>query len=301
MATAIQQPNSTLSGAANAAAKLHPATRLGAVHLTVADLDRSLAFYQRVLGFQVQAQESHYAELGAGREALVVLYEQPGARAVRNHTGLYHFAILTPSRVALAHSLLRLIETRTPIGGSDHLVSEAIYLSDPDGNGIEIYRDRPRSSWTYAHGEIRMDTIPLDYQGVLAELEGAEGDWNGLHPDTVLGHMHLHVARLEPAIEFYRDVIGFDFMAHYGGQAGFLSAGGYHHHLGLNTWAGVGAPPPPADAAGLRHWTVRLVDLDERARLIERLTTRGVAYAERADGLFVRDPSENGVLFVVEH
>lgn len=277
---------------------LHPATRLGAVHLTVSDLHRSLAFYQDVMGFRVQAQEGAVAQLGAGREPLVVLTEQRGARAVRNHSGLYHFAILTPSRLALARSLRRLVELRVPVGGGDHLVSEAVYLSDPDGNGIEIYRDRPRSTWAYEHGTIKMDTLPLDYQGILAELEDDRLPWAGLEPETVLGHMHLHVGDLAQAYQFYHDVVGFDLMLNYGGSALFFAAGGYHHHLGTNTWAGVGAPPAPPDAVGLRHYEVKLANAEERQRLISRLAKNDIAYEVRDAGIFVRDPAGNGVLFV---
>jgi catechol 2,3-dioxygenase len=271
---------------------------MGAVHLTVSDLERSLAFYQEALGFRVQERVGSVARLGAGREPLVVLTEQRGARQVRNHSGLYHFAILTPSRLALAQSLRRLAELRVPVGGGDHLVSEAAYLSDPDGNGIEIYRDRPRATWAYEHGEIKMDTLPLDFRGILAELEGDQSAWAGLAPETVLGHMHLHVNDLAQAHRFYHDLVGFDLMVNYGGSALFFSAGGYHHHLGTNTWAGVGAPPAPPDAVGLRHYEVRLANREEQERLAERLQAGGVAYETRDEGLFVRDPAGNGVLFL---
>jgi catechol 2,3-dioxygenase len=271
---------------------------MGAVHLTVSNLERSLVFYQDILGFRLQERNGPSVSLGAGHEPLVVLNELPGARVLRNHSGLYHFAILTPSRLALARSLRRLAEMRVPVGGGDHLVSEAVYLSDPDGNGIEIYRDRPRSTWAYEHGEIRMDTLPLDFQGILAELEGDQSSWTGLDPQTVLGHMHLHVNDLEQAYTFYHDVVGFDLMVNYGGSALFFSAGGYHHHLGTNTWAGVGAPPAPPDAAGLRFYEVRLANSAERKRLAERLQAAGIGYEARGEGLFVRDPAQNGILFM---
>lgn len=277
--------------------RLHEATRMGAVHLTVADLPRALAFYQEALGFRLQDSEGATAWLGAGRQPLVVLTEQRGARTVRHHSGLYHFAILTPSRLALARSLRRLAELRVPVGGGDHLVSEAVYLSDPDGNGIEIYRDRPRSTWAYEHGQVKMDTLQLDFAGILAELEGSQSGWSGLEPETVLGHMHLHVADLAQTQRFYRDIVGFDLMLNYGGSALFFAAGGYHHHLGTNTWAGVGAPPAPPDAVGLRHYEVRLANDDERQRLAERLQAGGVAFETRDGGLFVRDPAHNGVMF----
>ncbi len=278
--------------------RLHPATRMGAVHLAVADLPRSLAFYEEMLGFRVQEQEGRTAQLGAGREPLVVLTEQRGARQVRNHSGLYHFAILTPSRLALARSLRRLVEAHVPLGGGDHLVSEAVYLSDPDGNGIEIYRDRPRPTWAYEHGEIKMDTLPLDFRGILAELEDDRTPWSGLEPETVLGHMHLHVNDLAQAYQFYHDVVGFDLMLNYGGSALFFAAGGYHHHLGTNTWAGVGAPPAPPDAVGLRYYEVKLANREEQERLVERLIKNDVAYETRDEAIFVRDRAQNGVLFL---
>ena len=262
-------------------------------------MDRSLGFYQDVLGFQVQERAGDTAHLGAGRTPFVVLTEVPGARHVANRSGLYHFAVLTPSRLALARSLRRMIEAGVSIGGGDHLVSEAIYLSDPDGNGIEVYRDRPRSTWKYEHGQIKMDTLPLDYRGILAELDGDQTPWTGLDPATVLGHMHLHVGDLAAAGKFYTEVVGFDFILNYGGSAMFFSAGGYHHHLGANTWAGVGAPPPPPNSVGLRYFEIQLVNAQERANLIDRLNAGGVTYEERDRDLFVRDPAQNGVLFKV--
>lgn len=278
--------------------RLHPATNIGAVALTVKQLERSLQFYQQVLGFQVHSRQDGQAALGAGGADLVHLVELPSARQVTGHSGLYHFAVLTPSRVALAQVLRNLVQYQVPIGGSDHLVSEAIYLSDPDGNGIEVYRDRPRPEWQYENGLPVMGGLPLDYQGILRELKGDEGAWTGLEPATVIGHMHLHVSDLAAAVNFYREVVGFDLIMNWKG-ASFLSAGGYHHHLGVNTWAGVGIPPQPDDAVGLRHYEIVLADEAERAALIVRLTQRGVAFVQHSDGLFVRDPAQNGILFRV--
>ena len=247
--------------------------------------------------FKSRIAPADTAYLGAGRTPFVVLTEVPGARHVANRSGLYHFAVLTPSRLALARSLRRMIEAGVSIGGGDHLVSEAIYLSDPDGNGIEVYRDRPRSTWAYEHGQIKMDTLPLDYRGILAELDGDQSAWTGLDPATVLGHMHLHVGDLAAAGKFYTEVVGLDFMVNYGGSALFFSAGGYHHHLGVNTWAGVGAPPPPPDSVGLRYFEIQLANAQERANLLDRLQAGGVTYEVRDRDLFVRDPAQNGLLF----
>jgi catechol 2,3-dioxygenase len=237
------------------------------------------------------------AALGAGGPELVVLTEKKGARRVRRASGLYHFAILVPSRLELAQVLKRIGETRTPVEGfSDHLVSEAIYLPDPDGNGIEMNRDRPRSEWPYDNGRLRMATDPLDIDGVLGELKGQTEPWQGLARDTVLGHMHLHVANVADAEAFYHGVLGFDVIFRMRASAGFVSAGGYHHHIAFNTWAGAGVPPPPPDSVGLRWFEIRLPNSDELAKVIERIRAANIAIEERADGLLVRDPSQNGVL-----
>jgi catechol 2,3-dioxygenase len=272
-------------------------TKIGAVSLTVSQLDRSLAFYQDVLGFKVHQLQGDTAHLGAGGPDLLILTQQPGARRVRGTTGLYHFAILVPSRLDLARSLQHFAQTRTPLQGfSDHLVSEAIYLADPDGNGIEIYRDRPRGEWPRDGKQIRMATDPLDVEGLLGELAGHDEPWNGLAAPTVIGHVHLHVAHIDTAKDFYCGVLGFDLMARYGPSALFVSAGGYHHHIGLNTWAGVGAPPPPADAVGLRHFVVLLPNEAELERVVERIRAAGMASEETAAGVLVRDPSMNALL-----
>ena len=230
-----------------------------------------------------------------------VLHENPQARRVRGTSGLYHFAVLVPSRVELAKSLQRLAETRWPVQGfADHLVSEAIYLPDPDGNGIEIYRDRPRSEWPRLDGQIRMATDPLDLDGVLAELDGHAEAWTGLHPQTVLGHMHLHVGNLPQANVFYGGVIGLDLITRLGNSALFMSAGGYHHHLGLNTWAGVGAPSQPPDAIGLRYFTIKLPQSNEVGATADRIRENGGSIEERADGMLLRDPFQNGVMLTVQ-
>jgi catechol 2,3-dioxygenase len=250
-----------------------PATlRLGAAHLTVSDLDRSVGFYQDALGLRQHRRDGDVAALGAGAEDLLALHEHPGARPAGRHAGLYHFALLFPNREELARAVARLALTRTPISGaSDHGVSEAIYLPDPDGNGIELYADRPRDQWPPPGGpdeRVGMFTRALDVHDLLATIAGEEpsrhaGD--GLR----MGHMHLHVGDLDAARAFYADTLGFEIMTAYPGAL-FLAAGGYHHHLGVNTWRGEGVGPAPAGTAGLREWTVLLApaDLDAlRARL----------------------------------
>ncbi len=271
-------------------------TRLGYVHLTVSDLDALLPFYQEVLGFELHRREGGTAYLGAGREDLVVLTENPEARRPGRATGLYHFAILTPSRLELAQSLRRLAETQAPLQGfADHGVSEAIYLADPDGNGIEVYRDRPRKDWYDASGRFRMGTDPLDVRGVLAELEKVDGKWQGLNPDTVLGHMHLQIAQVKPVEAFYRDVLGMDVMMNWG-TASFVSAGGYHHHIGMNTWNSAGAPPPPPDSLGLRYFTMQIPDSAAASRIADNVHEAGLNLQETEEGLLVQDPSKNGIV-----
>jgi len=228
---------------------------IGQVSLTVRDLDRSLRFYTDVLGF-VDAGTNRLSPPN-GR-VLIELHERKDAIA-RPHrsSGLYHFAILVPSRAALGRSLRRLVDRRYSLtGASDHLVSEALYLDDPDGLGIEIYRDRPRDSWQrQPNGELAMATDPLDLEGVHDE-PGAETPWQGLESGTVMGHVHLHVPHIDTAEKFYCRRIGFEPMVSTYPGALFVAAGGYHHHLGLNVWTGIGAPPPPENAVGLRSFTI---------------------------------------------
>ena len=251
---------------------------IGAVSLTVRDLERSIAFYRDVLGFRVGKDDATAAALSAdGVETLIELHERRDAvLRPRRSTGLFHFAILVPNRAALGRSLRHLTEQDWPLTGvADHLVSEALYLTDPDGLGIEIYRDRPRQDWRRVNGQIAMATDPLDLQSVANE-PGAERLWTGLEAGTVIGHVHLHVASLVEAERLYCGSVGFEPMVRTYPGALFVAAGGYHHHLGLNTWMGEGAPPPPEHAVGLRSFTVEstalapteLVDNDTRVSVL---------------------------------
>jgi catechol 2,3-dioxygenase len=263
--------------------------RVGTVVLTVTDLDRSVAFYENAIGLRLHRREDGRAALGAGGEDLLVLLEDRDARPAGRHAGLYHFALLHPSRLELARAAQRLAATRTRIGGaSDHGISEAIYLPDPDGNGIELAADRGRERW----GDLSDPTAlggpaPLDVAGLL-ELVADEEPHADVSPETVVGHLHLHVGDIEQGLAFYRDVIGFEVMTLLD-SAAFVAAGGYHHHLGFNIWRGRGVPPVPAGTVGLRHWTI-VLPAGDVAALRERVIAAGLESEERADGLLVRDP-----------
>ena len=227
---------------------------IGSVELRVADLERSRRFYTEAIGLEEVAGEP--LALGAGGKPLVVLREAaPGTPAPPNSTGLFHLALLHPSRAELSKALLRLVETGVRLdGASDHAVSEALYLHDPDFNGIELYRDRPREKWPEAEdGGVGMVTLPLDVQALLNEAEPLNGET--VHGDTIMGHVHLKVSDLERSVAFYTDELGMSIRARYGSQAAFLAFGDYHHHLGLNTWQSQGGGPPPPGSAGLDRFT----------------------------------------------
>jgi catechol 2,3-dioxygenase len=272
-----------------------PATTMGPVHLTVADLERSLDYYRRAIGLQVLEREEGFASLGVhGRELLAVV-EQSGARPAPHNTGLFHFALRVPERADLARWLAHASRERVPLSGaSDHFVSEAIYLRDPDHHGIEIYRDRPRETWENRVDE--MTTLPLDLDDLLREVDDpATAAIDGLPPGTDMGHVHLQVADVPETVAFYRDVLGFGLTALLGDQAAFLSAGGYHHHIGGNVWNSRGAPPPGPGTAALRHATIVLPDAAERDRVAGRVADSGQDPEVRPDDVLVRDPSANAL------
>jgi catechol 2,3-dioxygenase len=276
------------------------AASVGAVHLTVADLTRSLDYYRDAIGLRELETADGRASLGAGGRELLVLEELPGARPADGYSGLYHFALLVPTRVDLARWLAHAARDRVPLtGASDHDVSEALYLRDPDHHGIEIYADRPRELW---EGQVatRLTTRPLDVDDLLGELDDARAErFEGLAPGTVMGHVHLRVASIPETVAFYRDVVGFGLMAALGQQAAFLSAGGYHHHLGANVWESAGAPPAPPDRATLRRWTVVLPSSEERDRTAARIAATGQEPDDTAEGPLFRDPSGNALVLSV--
>jgi catechol 2,3-dioxygenase len=267
-------------------------TRMGAVELTVGDLDRSLGYYGRNVGLGLPGREDGRASLGAGGTELLGLVEEPGARPAGRHTGLYHFALRVPERVDLARWLAHAARDRVPLlGMSDHFVSEAVYLTDPDGHGIEIYHDRPREVW---EGKVasRMTSDPLDVASLLGELDDPSAEpFDGLPAGTDMGHVHLQVADIPGAVAFYRDQLGFDLTAELFGSAAFFGAGGYHHHVGANVWHSRGAPPPPAGTAALRHATIVLPSAKERDAVAGRIVDAGQEPEATPDGVLVRDPS----------
>jgi len=289
------------------APSIHPATRMGHVHLTVADLDRQLTFYQNVLGFKLHRRDDGSARLGAGGEDLLRLTEVRGARRVRGRTGLYHVAVLFPGRRELARAIARLFSLRHLNHPTDHIMTKTTYLDDAEGNGLELYAESPEDGTFEIAGDAfaarRADGSPsdgrepLDVEALFAHLTPDDRLDQPIPADTKIGHVHLHVAAVDDAVRFYHGVIGFDLMGQSRAyQAAFVSAGGYHHHLGLNTWAGHGAPPPPPDSLGLRYFTVALPDQVEFDRVLERVRRAGIAVVETEEGLLARDPSQNNVL-----
>jgi catechol 2,3-dioxygenase len=276
--------------------RLPPSARPGRVVLQVADLDRSLAYYGTVLGLRVLARDAGHATLGAHDDprVLVELRELPGARPVppRGRLGLYHFALLLPDRAALGRFLARVGDLRAPVGMSDHLVSEAIYLTDPDGLGIEVYADRPRDTWRVRDRQLAMATEPLDVEDVLAAGRGLP--WDGAPAGTTVGHVHLHVGDLERAKAFYHHGLGLDQVVWSYPGALFLSAGGYHHHLGVNTWARGAEPAGPGDAR-LLEWEVLLPGAEDATRALASLAGVGAVVESSPDGGTTRDPWDVGL------
>ena len=270
------------------------------VHLKVADLQRSLLFYQQIIGFQVIEQTEKKAILSADGKTPLVTIEQPENIRPKQPrtTGLYHFALLLPSRSDLAKVIEHFIKIGYPLqGASDHLVSEALYLADPDGNGIEIYADRPASTWKWNSDEVVMSTDRLDIESILAEGDGKP--WNGLPAATLMGHVHLHVSELHKAEEFYCKGLGFDIVTRYGGQALFISTGRYHHHIGLNTWNGVGAPAPSEDSVGLKNYTLVYPNEEAREHTVANLNKLGAAVFQENGQLMTEDPSGNRIILSI--
>jgi catechol 2,3-dioxygenase len=289
---------------------IHPATLIGHVSLTVADLENQIAFYRQVLGFQQHWHEGNKAGLGAGGPDLLRLTEEPNVRKYQRVTGLYHFAVLFPNRRELARAIARLFALKYPNYPTDHIMTKTTYLDDMEGNGIELYTESPEDgTWTMTDGKYetrRADGSwsdgrePLDVDALLSHLKEDDRLDVPVPPETRMGHIHLHVRDIDEAVNFYHGILGFDLM----GVAktfrmAFVSAGGYHHHIGLNTWQGEGAPPPPADAVGLRHFTVELPNQQALDEVVARIDKAGIPSNRTDDGLLVHDPSQNGVILTL--
>jgi catechol 2,3-dioxygenase len=279
------------------AVSIDPGTSMGPVRLTVADLDRARDFYRDAIGLTELEAANGVVQLGAGGQPVVELVGDLDAPPrPRGTSGLFHLAILVPSRPDLARALQRVAEAGWHLSGaSDHLVSEALYLSDPEGNGIELYRDRPREEWPIKDGVIQMATLPLDLDGVLGELR-REDAGAGMPAGTRIGHVHLNVGDLAAAEAFYSGGLGFDVTVRGYPGALFVSAGGYHHHLGLNTWAGEGAPAAPEGSQGLREFEILLPSAESVAAEEDRLREAGFEPDREADRVRATDPSGNRVV-----
>ncbi|MFY4774994.1 VOC family protein [Metabacillus sp. RGM 3146] len=269
-----------------------PATFVSKVSLLVEDLERSLSFYKEKIGFQVLEQTATKAVLTADGKTPLLSIEQPDNLKTGRlrTTGLYHFALLLPKRADLANVLMHFLETGYPLqGASDHLVSEALYLADPDGNGIEIYRDRPSDEWEWNGEQVHMTTEPLQAENLLAERT-PEG-WQGLPSETVMGHIHLQVSNLHNTETFYTKGLGFDVVTKYGAQALFISTERYHHHIGLNTWNSAGAEAPEENSAGLKSYTLQFPDHEAREKVLRKLAEAGAKVFEQDGVPMVKDPS----------
>ena len=286
---------------------IQPATKIGSVSLTVANLENQIAFYQQALGFKLHSRDGNQAILGSGERELLHLVEQPSYKRYQRVTGLYHFAVLFPDRRELARVMARLFVLKYPNYPTDHIMTKTTYLEDLEGNGIELYCESPEDgSWsmkdgefitTHTDGSLSNGREPLDVDELFSHLEEKPNVNLPIPRETRIGHVHLHVRNVDEAVEFYHGVIGFDVMGNAKSmRAAFVSAGGYHHHIGLNTWQGEGAPPPPTDALGLRYFTVELPDQAALDQVIARVDEAGIPANQSEDGLLLYDPSQNGVM-----
>jgi catechol 2,3-dioxygenase len=270
---------------------------VGEVTIKVKNLEASTTFYQNFIGFQVLEKTERKAVLTTNGKTPLLTLEQPAdvIPKAEGKSGLYHFAILLPSRADLSVFLRHLLQTGYPLGAADHYVSEALYLNDPDGNGIEVYRDRPSNEWKWNNGLVDMATEQLDGNGILAE---SDGEWKGLPADTLMGHIHLHVGDLKKAEEFYTKGLGFNVVSYYP-QAAFLSTGNYHHHIAINTWQGVGAPTPPENSVGLNWYSLVFPDEAARDKAVTQLQQAGAPIKKEADYYVTNDPSGNQIRLVM--
>ncbi len=286
---------------------IHPATLMGYVSLTVASLENQILFYQRALGFKLHWRENNKAGLGAGGADLLRLTEEPNLKKYRGVTGLYHFAVLFPNRRELARAVARLSALKYRNYPTDHIMTKTTYLDDPEGNGIELYCESPEDGMFIIEnndfvtrrtdGTLSSGREPLDVEALFKHLKEDDKLDDPLPLETRVGHVHLHVRNVQEAVDFYHGMIGFDVMGMSSTfQAAFISAGGYHHHLGLNAWQGEGAPPPQTDAVGLRYFTIDLPNQKALDDVIERINKAGIPSNQIEEGLLLYDPSQNGVV-----
>jgi catechol 2,3-dioxygenase len=293
---------STDQAAGRAVTSIDPATEVGVLSLAVSDLARSVAFYTDAIGLALLDQDGSMASLGIAGAPLLTLTERTGARPwpreQSSYTGLYHFAILLPTRADLGRWVRHWLELGLPLGQGDHIVSEALYLSDPDENGIEVYRDRPREGWQWSNGRVRMGGGPVDIRGLLTEAEQEGRPWAGMPAGTHLGHIHLQVGDIARAAAFYHDILGFDIVAEMP-TALFVSAGGYHHHIGMNVWHSKGATPAPADMVGLRYYTIDFPTEAARQAVLDRIAGAGIPSTKTGDVVAIQDPWQNTILLQV--
>lgn len=274
-----------------------PITHIGTVSINVLHLERSISFYEKVIGYQLLEKNEYKAVLTVDGKSPSLILNVPDnvAPKLKRTTGLYHFAILLPQRNHLANFLRHLLSLNIPFGASDHHVSEAIYLDDPDGNGIEVYCDRPDVNWEWVQDRIQMTTERLDGDNLL---QAAETKWSTLPKGTIIGHIHLHVANLEETEHFYKHGLNFDLMIRYPGAL-FMSSGGYHHHLGLNIWNGEGATTPPKNSVGLHWFSLILADEETRERRKHQLEQVGAKVTVKDNYYETIDPSGNVIHLVV--
>ncbi len=274
-----------------------PVIYVGEVNINVTNLEKSLNFYQNIIGFNVLDQTDSKAVLTADGKKPLLTLEQPADVVPKEDrkTGLFHFAILLPSRADLSSFLNHIVQTGTRLGASDHYVSEALYLNDPDGNGIEVYRDRPSSEWSWSDGKVAMATEPLDGESLLAE---SKKEWNGLPNETVMGHIHLHVANLAETEKFYKNGLGFDIVTTYPGAL-FTSTGDYHHHIGLNVWNGEGAKAPSRNSSGLNWFTLVYPNEKVREETVGQLKQVGADVKQESYHYITQDPSGNTIQLIL--
>ena len=276
---------------------------MGPVALAVTDLERSLSFYENVLGCTLLSRNGNTVALGSDKPLLLLTELRDAAPRSSYTTGLYHVALLLPGRVDLACALRHLLDSGYPVQNmEDHGISEALYLSDPDGNGIELYRDRPRSAWPWHNGKLEATepSTQLNSTSLLAELDGTEYNWSGLPPSTHIGHIHLRVANLLQNAAFYRDVLGFDESIHGISGACFFATGGYHHHIACNVWTSPGTPMPPSAAPGLRFFMLMLPEQASVMRLVSRCKNAGTPVVQYGQSYLLRDPSGNAIILMAE-